>query len=220
MDASSFSRAQHNYYCEFEKILSKIVICHNLMIDNGIPLPNNENLIRDKLVNNYINNPKIKRKIEFPYFVFPEAQEIPTGRTDIRIQHPNSYYDQNTEYYIIECKRIDNTNIRGTTGLNALYISEGIYRFVSNYYSSHYFTNGMIGFVVEPMDIHDNIKTINHLLKNNFHQANTNREISQQNFIPDFKYHYNSEHKTKNGSRLRLYHLMFDFSSLIHQKKK
>lgn len=188
------------------------------MINNEIQLPNNENLIRDELVNNFINNPRIKRKIEFSYFIFPEAQEIPTGRTDIRIQHPNSSYDQDTEYYIIECKRLDNTNIRGTTGLNALYIREGIYRFVSDYYSSHYFTNAMIGFVVEPMDIHENIKTINHLLNNNFHQANTIREISQQSFIPDFDYHYSSNHKTKNGTGLRLYHLMFDFSSLIHQK--
>lgn len=188
------------------------------MIDNETQLPNNENLIRDELVNNYINNPKIKRKIEFSYFVFPEAQEIPTGRTDIRIQHPNSYYDQDTEYYIIECKRLDNANHRGATGLNALYIKEGINRFVSDYYSSHYFTNSMIGFVVEPLDIHSNTEEINYLLVNEYKESNTISKIKKENFIPDFKYHYSSEHETKSGSELKLYHLMFDFSLLIHQK--
>ena len=115
----------------------------------------------------------------------------------------------------MECKRLDNINTTGTTGLNAEYIKNGIIRFTSKYYSSFYRVNGMIGFVVTPLDIHANTDCINTLLETSFNEANTNRKITQANFIDGFEYHYSSSHSDSDNVPLDIYHLMFDFSGNI-----
>jgi len=213
MDASKFKHSDSVYFKEFENILSKIAFCYNLLRADNITVPlNDENVIRDILVKNYINNPEIKRSIELEYFILPEVYENnSSGRTDMRIFGPNTIYNQD-EYYIIECKRLDNKNCQGTSGLNAKYIKNGIHRFTSEFYSSFYKTNAMIGFIVEAMDIHANIENINFLLENNFSDINTTSYIEPENFIKDFEYQYRSNHQTQDGKSIKLYHLMFDFS--------
>lgn len=216
LSAAGYSYNQQVYFGEFEILLSKIAICYNLMVQDKIQLPNDENGIRDVLVNQYINNPEIKRRLEIKYFIHPEVPETNSiGRTDIRISKPDTYYNQNEEYYIIECKRLDNKATRGISGLNAEYIKNGICRFVSNYYSSHYGVNAMIGFVVTPMDIHKNTDDINLLLKNHFPKANTTTALTKGNFIPDFEFHYRSIHKKHDSTELYLYHLMIDLSDVV-----
>jgi len=212
LDASIFIFKDTVFTRELENILSKITFCYKLLIENENSVPNNENKIRDILVNKYINNPEIKRRIELKYFILPEVPESKsTGRTDIRIQPPNSFYEQEA-YYIIECKRIDNNARRGTSGLNYKYIRNGIVRFTTNFYSSYYKTNAMIGFVVEPIDIHANTEDINFLLENDFKKINTISLITKENFIADFEFHYSSNHLLDNSDNLKLYHLMLNFS--------
>lgn len=91
-----------------------------------------------------------------------------TGRIDIRVMPVNPFISDDA-YYILECKRLDAKRQTGTSGLNAEYISEGICRFVSEKYSSYYKVNGMIGFVIEPMDLQDNVASINTLLLSQYH---------------------------------------------------
>lgn len=212
LDASNFGGSIPFYDNEFERILAKITICYQLMKNDKVVLENDENKIRDILVNDYVNNPKIKNKLQLNYFVFPEVPESKTsGRTDIRIHNPNSFMNQNEEYYIIECKRLDNANKTGTTGLNAKYIENGIDRFITKYYSSFYRVNGMIGFVVEDLKIDENIKNVNTLLTTSFSSIITKQEITKDSFIDEFEYHYSSIHADKDNDELKIYHLMFDF---------
>jgi len=216
LSAIGFSFNRQIYFGEFEILLSKIATCYNLMVQDKVQLPNDENKIRNVLVNQYINNSKIKRQLEIAYFIFPEVPETESiGRTDIRIQKPDSFYNQNEAYYIIECKRMNSNARRGTSGLNAEYIRNGICRFTSNYYASHYGVNALIGFVVEPLDIHQNADDINFLLQNHFPEAKIKSGLSRLQFIPDFEYHYSSTHSLTGDRELRLYHLMFDFTGLV-----
>lgn len=212
LDASNFTYNKYIYNVEFENVLNKIITCYQIMIKDGVKLPNNENDIRDILVNKYINNPIIKKALDFNYFVFPEVPETQTtGRTDIRLNHPGSVFNQNEEYYIIECKRLDKNNQTGLTGLNAKYIENGICRFTTNYYSSYYQVNGMIGFVVEDMDIDENVKYINKLIPS-FSDSFCDQEIEKNGFVikDDFEYSYTSTHSINNKNRLLLYHLMLE----------
>lgn len=174
LNASGYEYNGIFYNAEFEDILSKIISCYNLMIADKVSLINDENAIRNVLLVNYLKDNSIRKKVKLTDYLFdrevPEDRSI--GRTDIKIQTLNTFHDTGA-YYIIECKRLDATNLNGTTGLNAKYIKYGMYRFVSTTYSAHYKTNGMIGFVVEPMDINANVTSINNLLANNYSEANT-----------------------------------------------
>ncbi len=81
--------------------------------------------------------------------------------------------------------------------------------------SSFYRVNAMIGFVVEKLNIHKNTEeNINLHLQSNT-KINTTKKISRSTFIKDFEYHYDSEHLDKHNKKLKIYHLMFDFSDNI-----
>ena len=217
LNASEFTESVLFYEKEFENIFSGITYCYKLMVKDNIQVPaNNENKIRDVLLSNYLQNQKIKDKVGLTNFRFDREtlENTTNGRVDIRILSKNDF-NIDPAYYIIECKRIDNKNLNGKTGLNAKYIEEGIMRFVKTKYSAYYGLNGMIGFVVEKMSIAKNIENINILLRDNFLEANTKKEIIKTNFIKDFEYQYSSVHKTINKKLLKLYHLMFDFYNLI-----
>lgn len=215
LNASGYKYNGVFYNAEFEEILSKIITCYNLMIADEVSLTNNENAIRDVLLINYLNDNSIRKKIELTGYLFdrevPEDRSI--GRTDIKIQTLNTFQDTSA-YYIIECKRLDAKNLNGTTGLNAKYIKDGMYRFTSNTYSSHYKTNGMIGFVVELMNINANITSINNLLVSNFSEANTTQELQYREIVKGFAFSYCSQHSVSEHSVI-LYHLMFNFSKNI-----
>lgn len=215
LKASDYKYSEHFYKAEFEKILSKMVLCYNLMLKNNVELDNNEIKIRDVLLLSYLKNNHVRKNIGLSDYLFD--REVPedntTGRTDIKIQTLDTFIDTNA-YYIIECKRLDAINQTGITGLNAMYIKNGINRFVSETYSSNYKVNGMLGFIVKKMDIDENVKAINKLLLNEFKDVNTKIPLNLYNFIPDFKYCYSSIHFIPFGEIL-LYHLMFDFSKNI-----
>ena len=203
------------YKDEFDNLLNKIVLCYKMMIEANIKLPNDENKIRDVLVISYLRNDKIRNIIGLKSFLF--NKEVPedktNGRTDIKIETKNTFEKQEA-YYIIECKRLDNENLSGDTGLNAKYINDGIMRFVTIKYSSFHRINGMIGFIVQKMDINKNISNINSLLEKN-KETNTEQVLKRDNFINNFDYSYTSKHIDKNKLSFVLYHLMFDYSCNI-----
>jgi len=214
IDASSFVHSREIREVEFKNILRGITSCYKMMIKNNVSLPNNENRIRDILKKDYLNNREIRDNIGFTgKYNFdrevPEDNDI--GIVDIKVMTRNTFIESK-EYYIIECKRLNNTNLTGTTGLNAKYIKNGILRFVGRKYSSYYQINGMIGFVVEPMDIGENINNINMLLKKIFKETNTEKNLVFIDFIKNFKHSYFSVHKDIKEKKIKLYHLMFDFS--------
>lgn len=214
LNASNYDSREDFYKKEFEEILLKIIICYKLMVTDNVALVNDENKIRDVLVNDYMNNHIIKRRIDFRYIINPEVpQALTTGRPDIKIQPPDPFIEREA-YFIIECKRLDATNPNGTTGLNAKYIENGIYRFTSSSYSSHHKTNGMIGFVVVPMDINKNVSFINNLLTNIYLNAYTTQNLQYREIVPGFDFSYCSCHNITQKSVV-LYHLMFDFSKQI-----
>lgn len=217
LDASAFSQSTDFYIVEFEGILRKIVYCYRMMIGDGIRVQNNEEKIRDSLYVNYLNKNDVRNRIGLNFNIVCEPAEYSdddecTGYVDLRVFSRNSLTDTSA-YFIIECKRLDNQNLKGETGLNAKYVKDGIMRFVNEQYSTNKHLNGMIGFVVESLNITGNIDNINNLLKNKYACSNTLTKLTVTDFIQDFDYQYYSEHKTtEKQKKVKLYHLMFDFS--------
>ncbi|GHT10819.1 hypothetical protein FACS189426_11760 [Bacteroidia bacterium] len=217
LKATGYNYNAITYTSELEQILGKISICYAMMIENNVELPNDENEIRNVLLLKYLKNNDVRNNIGLLDYLFDREvpEDVTKGRTDIKIQTKNTFTTTEA-YYIIECKKLDNTNLTGTSGLNAEYINNGIYRFVSKYYSAYYRVNAMIGFVVEKMDIHTNITNINALLRNSkINNCNTTQEIQRATFINNFDYHYFSEHNDIDNESFALYHLMLDFSENI-----
>lgn len=222
LDASIYSFSQDIYRIEFEILLSKFVICYQMMIKEYPALPRNENGIRDVLSLNYLKNDDKRRLVELNDYLFeresPEDHSV--GRTDIKIQSHRTFTQQEA-YYIIECKLIEKANSTGTSGLNAKYIANGICRFTSGYYhTSSDNVNAMIGFVVDKMDIDKNIENINQLmtveLKNSDKEVvypNVVQPLQRSTFIQTFDCQYTSTHLIQDTSReITLYHLMLDCS--------
>lgn len=212
LDASQYSHSVVFYNTEFEDILSKVIICYNVMLNDKVSLNNAENSIRDNMLYNYLKKDQFKKQYKITNYLFDPELPEDKGRIDIRIMPINPFINDDA-YYIIECKRLNATNTTGTTGLNSEYIKEGINRFVSKKYSTYHTTNGMIGFVVEPMDIHKNITSINVLLKSDL-EANTTRDLFIKEIAPGFNFSYCSTH-TVGANEVTIYHLMFDFSKNI-----
>ncbi len=218
LNAFDFQYRNEPYELEFEKILNGITACYRMMIKDNVTVPSNdENRIRDILLLDYIR--KIKNKVNLTNYRFDReiSEDTTKGRVDIRIISINDFKIDEA-YYTIECKRLDNRKPTGTSGLNGKYINEGIMRFINEYYSSYYGVNGMIGFVVGKMNIDNNTKSINELLTNNFKTANTQKKLTHVDFIKKFKHSYYSIHKDIKDKKIKLYHLMFDFSANLKSK--
>jgi hypothetical protein len=215
LNALGYSFNAKNYTAEFQRILCGLFTCYTILLKNETVFPNDENKIRDTLLIRCLHNDEIRELTGLSgNFIFD--REVPEdntpGRTDIKVQTLHSFIKSDA-YYIIECKRLDNNRTTGLSGLNAEYINNGIYRFVSKQYSIYHRINAMIGFIVEKLDISENIQKINTLLKKpQMRNCNTTREIQTVNFIPNFDFHYSSEHNDCDNESFILYHLMFDLS--------
>ncbi len=213
LNASNFIYNKEVYNGEFEIILNKITYCYFMLKKDKKKVPlNDENGIRDILLNDYLKNPKIKKQVSLTSYLFDKetSETNTTGRVDIRVMPVNPFISDDA-YYVLECKRLDNQARRGTSGLNYKYIDNGIQRFTTDFYSSYYKTNAMIGFVIDSLNIRENIDDINYLLKHDFSQIETTVFLQKENFIEDFEFHYSSIHLTTDKQDLKLYHLMFSF---------
>lgn len=203
LDASRFRFLQFYKDGVFEFILTQIYNCYKRMLSDYPSIENDENLIRNGLYKNYLENDFIREEFKLLPYLFDTEVEIykdddsVIGRTDIKVYNAVERTKNTKAYYIIECKRLD-----GSNRLNKKYISEGINRYIENEkYPSFKKVNGMIGFVVNSIDIEENTK--------NF------PDLKCHQFITGFKYSYISNHTTTKSNNLTLYHLMLDFSSKI-----
>lgn len=219
LDAKEFSFSYSFYKKEFEEILNGIIDCYNCIFTSKIQLPNNENGIRDFMLKNYLQVESFKRNhFNLANYHFDLETDENGGRADIRVL-PVKPYVNSKAYYIIECKRLNNINKIGKTGLNSEYVKNGICRFVSEFYSSYFGLNGMIGFVVDDLITETNIENLNSFLDQNLindkgFTVNSNpiQQISNFDLNENFKYSYISKHLSCNRKEIVLYHLMFDFS--------
>ena len=216
MSASAFEYCVSYFNTTFEDILKGIIITYSCIIAAKTKIPlNNENAIRDIFLSKeYLKNINFRNSNPpMANYHFDKETAEDKGRADIRILRVNDYIDDDA-YYIIECKRLD-----GKNKLNKEYIFNGIKRFTNEKkYKFHEHTAGMIGFVVSNMDINENVICINNLLQNNFTEINTEKELTEKQITPDFKYSYYSNHKVKNSTKI-IYHLMFNFSDNINGNK-
>lgn len=213
LDPSIFIDSPEFIESEFQDICSKIVECYKMMLSDNIKVKNDENQIRDLIYLNYLNNDKIRAKVGLLNYLFDREvlEDNSKGKTDIKIITTNTFLNTSA-YYIIECKRLNKKNPTGQTGLNAEYIKNGIMRFVEGKYSTYNKLNAMIGFIVDQMDIQQNIQNINTLLNEDIFLTKTETVLSTLTFIKNFEYQYYSIHRDSGNRRFKLYHLMFDFS--------
>ena len=95
IDVSNFSRVHFVKHKEFKNILTKIVMCYEMMCNDCVTqkrtLPNNENQLRDILHYEYLNLNQIRAKIKLNQYLFvPEVPEDhrkdnTRGRADLRV---------------------------------------------------------------------------------------------------------------------------------------
>lgn len=222
ISATNFKHSGSFYTNEFEDILRGMIVCYQCIYSSRVKLPNDENEIRNVMLKDYLKVKSFKEShFNLANYQFDLETIENSGRTDIRILKVNPYIDD-YEYFVIECKRLNSKNLSGTTSLNSEYVKNGICRFVSGYYSSYFGLNGMIGFVVDDLDIVNNITNLNSFLhkdlineKQETVNAKAVQEIKQIELYESFRYSYTSTHKTSSEREITLYHLMFDFSNNI-----
>jgi hypothetical protein len=221
LNATSFVYSQIRRDSYFESILAICVVIYNDIISSAIKLVYDENLIRDVFLN-YLQNAQFKRKYDLHHLKFDKETVENKGRADIRVLPTMAEYIDDDEYYLIECKRLGYSNSHSTSAseLNTEYVKNGICRFVSGYYSSHYDCNAMFGFLVSRVCVQtDIIDDINTKLNKDYINAqkrkvnaNAKKQLTYENFANGYLYSYISTHTHAYGKDLALYHLIFDFS--------
>lgn len=220
-----FKNSSLNFYLKqglYDIIIDGLIDCCLLMskscIEQSRKILNHEEKIRTHLVENYLENDIERRKTSLSkqHLRFEvEAQEnydnkneSYEGRVDIKVISKDTLADRRA-YYIIECKRID-----GKETLNKKYITEGVQRFITEKYSSHYGKNIMLGFIVKDINIQSNIQKINSLNQNILYtyidtDMLTVRSDSENNYAV-----CESKYKVKS-KLLLLNHIFYNFSSII-----
>lgn len=204
----------------YQKIGSYIFICceemKNDLHKSQIKIPNDENKIRNYLLENYLDDNYCRRKYDMMMFHF--ESEIPEnynnkkltyeGRVDIRIVSQNEWFENRDAIYFVECKRLD-----GKNHLNKEYVANGIKRFVVSppHYSSYYSRNYMLGFMVSKINVDDNVRKIE-LIQQLESEINNTCDLTPMSTDNIYKYKckYNLD-----GKAIELMHIFTDFSELM-----
>ena len=226
MNTSPFSKSNSELYVikSFKKLLSAVIICYQKSIaTNTLRLENNENYIRNMLLEEYLEDSLIKEELRIENYIFIAESarilnRIEIGYTDIMIMVKELSFSGRNNHFTFECKRLD-----GESSLNSEYIKEGIHRFVNEKYPTNLGRNGMLGFMVKSCDIEKNTGKINNLIS----KSGTNTEIIEvrnntsitlikTNILKGFDFSYVSNHQTlDNQKEFELHHLMLDYSQNI-----
>ena len=189
-----------------------IIDAYTLLMKNKEFLENDENSIRDILVEEYLNNPSKREELGIENVIFNREVAENSGFVDIKVQTAISLNNPEA-YYIFECKRLD-----GSNDLNKKYIQEGILRFTREKYSSNCGLNGMLGFEVRKVDTPGNIEEINRLSVSLARETCIIKGLTVISVVEGFKYSYISIHQTTSSKTIELYHLMLDVSDVISKK--
>lgn len=216
LNASTFTGTSLFVHREFCAVLEHCIYIYREFINSNNDIANNEEKIRDVFFKK-LNNDKYRNKHRVLLnFHFEREPQENTGFLDIKVKTLNPYRSTKA-FYIIECKRLN-----GKKNLNVEYIKNGICRFVTNYYSSYFGCNAMLGFVVEDTNISRNVTQINSLLPNKYINqqrktvcAYATQQLTYTDFASGYQYSYISKHKRSSKHEITLYHLMFDFSNNI-----
>lgn len=199
----------------FNLIIVHLYQCSHKMMENckatGNELYNNENKITNRLVANHLNFNDLGLRFipESPETYIPDGDNY-IGRCDIRVVSDDWFRNQN-DYYLVECKRID-----GGDYLNRQFVAEGISRFIMSppKYPSYHKRNIMLGYVVQAINIPDNIKKIDQLQGELLVGVLTGKFLLVNNESAEF-YNYSCEYQTDTIDCIELAHLFYDFSGVI-----
>lgn len=238
MDSNSlaFVKSRRNSITQqrIKQILSYVLECHRLMIVDNVTFSLSEikkskikpeNKFRNFLVDNYLrrNNHLLNKNSETEYIHFDKESEETfveneieqTDKIDIYIKDfalRKSLKEKNQNvYFAIECKRI---KIKSDTKEYVLDIQKYVKR---NHISLRLPFEGQIAFIENERLTHKIISDeINFILKE------TNTIITDSFLMPE-KLHstvdgtYSSKHKKNFGNNdpFLIYHLMFDYSTVV-----
>lgn len=226
LNATPFSGSAIRIDSQFRSLLVCCIKIYNDIIAKNKRTKNDEETIRDLFFDEYLNDDNYRNQNkELEDFHFEKEPKENIGYLDIKAKKLNPYVSTKA-YFVIECKRLDSNNLTGNTGLNAEYIKNGVCRFVEDYYSSYYDCNAMFGFIVESVNVqNDIVDNINSMLNKDFTlktkktsrivNAKATQVMQYVDFANGYQYSYISKHTHTSGKNIDLYHLMFDLSSII-----
>lgn len=188
---------------DLKYIMSCIYTCYLRIIKSGVVVKNDENEIRDVFISDaYLDSHSLKEELGIGQYKFDKEIQTRDGRVDIRVLDMiRTMQGDYNPYYFIECKRLDGVNSHYKNSLNNKYINNGLSRFVDEKYPTYLEANGMLGFVVESIDIRENSKHF--------------EGFEFCHFVDGCDFSYQSSHITKFQKNITLYHLMLDFSSIL-----
>jgi hypothetical protein len=211
-------------YGLFEIIIERLLRCSELMVNDcivsGRKIGNHEEKIRTYLVEQYLNNDVIQKSIYMPNIhlrFIAEAQEnysdideTYSGRADIKVVTENWFRNDNRDYYLIECKRID-----GNKRLNEKYVNEGIARFVVSpiKYLSYHYRNIMFGFVVRNIEVARSVSQINSIQAEFFGKM-VEGELAILREVNDECCLYSSSYRL-NDCSLEIRHIFYNFTQIL-----
>ena len=225
----AFGNEAYNRYVDSfytKKIIAYLVECsqqmHSDCAKTGDFLPNDEDQITDKLIEHYLwtTNPSVLEELRFspqPYVHYglreKSGKNSFLGRSDIQVIRAD-HFGKPKAFFLVECKRID-----GTSTLNKLYVSDGVYRFFEPQtdgepkYPSYYKRNFMFGYVVKAIDVLQNVDEIEKFQKTLLEGVVAGNMLLIENNGSE---HYVCEcHYTASEEPLDLTHLFFDFSTVM-----
>lgn len=182
----------------------------------GQHIPNDENIIRNVLLNDFLDEDEFREAHGMLDFRFePECQEnykdasyAYGGRTDIKVTLQPDSFKKREAYYIIECKRLD-----GSMDLNKKYIDNGVNRFTAKKYSSYYGKNFMIGFIVMKIDIKKNVSEIETYQNKSADESMHGKFefiFEKDKIMGEYKCRY-----CYTNEQIELSHIFFNFANII-----
>ena len=156
---NTFDKIMEFIFSSLEKMKQDLTL-------QGKKIENNEEKIRNHLIENYLTELDFKKAQCFNDYLLFESEvpvgydkekDIYVGRADIKVFNVSKILSNKEDYYVIECKKLD-----GLKELNKKYVLEGICRFVLDppKYSSFNNKNAMLGFVIKNIDINVNASKI------------------------------------------------------------
>lgn len=206
----------------FNQVRELLITCCGRMVAANIVVENNENKIRNELYEKYLK-PAAEKTNDLFIFIeqsenYDEVTKCYVGRTDIIVRNINIFRNQAKYYYIIECKRIDNS-----MEFNKNYIKQGVARFLNIsskhpsagiIYKSVFNRNFMLAFVVNfNFNPITNVAIINVLNQKYLGKSVTNN-FQIITSCPIYV-EYTSKHKIEENLEIELLHIFYDFSSII-----
>jgi hypothetical protein len=207
MDASIFGYSEAYFQSQLKGLLYDIAVVYEHILQRGVKLPNNENIIRNEF-GKYFSDQSYKvttTTAKDYYYDYEVSLQKTSGRVDMRFLSPNCLAVQDF-FFGIECKRLD-----GKRHLSKEYVENGIRRFTTGKYPSYLGCNAMLGFVICAIDIDDTVRYVNDNLTNEEHL--TQVCTSTANTV-GFESHHTSPYQ------LMLYHLWMSFAGMIADEVK